>query len=99
MEEPLQAVRLAPDLGAVHRRSSVSAQQRHRSSSSSSLSVSACSISSTVSSYPAPSTTALRPCWHLAADQSYEDYEVRLPIDIRMRGVVHVLQTVLQDAS
>ncbi|EGZ20798.1 hypothetical protein PHYSODRAFT_557124 [Phytophthora sojae] len=76
MEEPLQAVRLAPDLGAVHRRSSVSAQQRHRSSSSSSLSVSACSISSTVSSYPAPSTTALRPCWHLAADQSYEDYEV-----------------------
>uniref|UniRef100_A0AAV1TAG3 PDZ domain-containing protein n=1 Tax=Peronospora matthiolae TaxID=2874970 RepID=A0AAV1TAG3_9STRA len=45
---------------------------RHRSSSSSSLSVSACSISSTVSNYPPSSVQRLSYC----GDQSYEDYEV-----------------------
>ena len=45
---------------------------RHRSSSSSSLSVSACSISSTVSNYPPSSVQRLS----YYGDQCYEDYEV-----------------------
>ncbi|TDH72510.1 hypothetical protein CCR75_004569 [Bremia lactucae] len=47
---------------------------RYRSSSSSSLSVSACSNSSAVSSYPAPCSSASH-CWYWGPDECHEDYE------------------------
>ncbi|KAG7399197.1 hypothetical protein PHYBOEH_009363 [Phytophthora boehmeriae] len=65
------AIRFQQDVVHQHRRSSA-VRLRHRSSSSSSLSVSACSNSSTVSSYRAPRPVS----WHLGPDQAYEDYEV-----------------------
>jgi hypothetical protein len=69
MEEPRFP---GPDVVPRPRRSSLSVRRR----SSSSLSVSACSNSSTVSSYPAVPSAQVLSCWHLGPDQSYEDYEV-----------------------